>query len=62
MSVPAHYKTFANALAEGKPYLTTATDTVLVVHEAWGGGCFGILPLLVPGKVSHNAEAAVFIV
>ena len=27
MSVPAHYKTFANALAEGKPYLTTATDT-----------------------------------
>jgi len=31
MAVPAHYKTFAKALAEGKPYLTTATDTVLVV-------------------------------
>lgn len=31
MSVPAHYKTFANALAEGKPYLTTATDTIMVV-------------------------------
>ena len=31
VAVPAHYKIFANALAEGKPYLTTATDTVLVV-------------------------------
>ncbi|RHP59621.1 SpvB/TcaC N-terminal domain-containing protein, partial [Bacteroides sp. OF04-15BH] len=31
MAVPAHYKTFANALTEGKPYLTTATDTALVV-------------------------------
>ena len=31
MSVPAHYKTFANALKEGKPYLTTASDTALVV-------------------------------
>ena len=41
---------------------TTIPCNLLVVHEAWGGGCFGILPLLVPGKVSHNAEAAVFIV
>ena len=31
MAVPVHYKTFANALTEGKPYLTTATDTALVV-------------------------------
>ena len=31
MAVPAHYKTFANALKEGKPYLTTAADTALVV-------------------------------
>ena len=31
MAVPAHYKTFANVLVEGKPYLTTAADTALVV-------------------------------
>lgn len=31
MAVPAHYKIFANALKEGKPYLTTAADTALVV-------------------------------
>ena len=31
VAVPAHYNTFANALAEGKPYLTTATDTIMVV-------------------------------
>ena len=31
MAVPAHYKTFANALKEGKPYLTTASDTALVI-------------------------------
>ncbi len=41
MSVPAHYKTFANALAEGKPYLTTATDTAYgCVSSAYPFGQF----------------------
>ena len=31
VAVPAHYRTFANALAEGRPYLTTAADTIMVV-------------------------------